>query len=313
MKIIDLRHKNRNTSLQQIRQALSDANIEVIEVEPSALSFITSMRIAAVAKHQRDSLTAVVVDSYRDAVAACSISSIGYPLPIIYCVPCDNRQQVPTGVAAELARKVNCWCFDSEQALEAYSRIPSLTMKSTRVLPRPAVPEIINSPISRHEPTTPLHLAWMGEITDAQTLEHAIHAIAAMPAGSWRFDIYGTGTAGRVMPAIKAAQRYADVDINWVGENYEWQNVFASADIMVQKSWAVSADEAAAMAHGIPVIDPGLNQAQATEILSQCISDSKLLPTLSAEAIERYQSKHSMSFHVEQWRELLASLFTNQQ
>ena len=308
MTILDTRETKYEPSLGTIHAAMDRAGIDVVPVKPSAMSFLTTMRLATAVKHCQDPEAVIVVDSYRDAIAASSVATIGRRIPIIYCVRCNNSEEVPAGVAHEVARSVDCWVFTSKRAQEAYRAISGLEMKRSEVIGHAANQEMVNAEIPESQHPAPLSLTWMGPITHTEPLVSAIQAAAAMARGTWRFRIFGSGPAGRVMPAVKAARRYGDIDIEWAGEEYEWPEVLATTDMMVQKAWDTDSYESAAMSHGIPIVDPDADMEGTINAMNACAADPEALKRMAQEARNSYMTEFSLSSHVEQWRKLLNSL-----
>lgn len=252
MKILDLRQEGIFPGdLQASRALLAERPGAVITVmHPSALSFATSMVIGSEVKKSGGEVTAVIVDRLKDAVGAVSARKLGGKFAIIYCVSETEPDDAPRSVPTEIENGIDCWVFPSEAILKAYAG-RNIKLRVAEVVQ----PIFITDTLPHHDPETPLRISWIGPVTDSRRLMDAIDAMAKFPDGTFRLDVYGTGKAGRVMPAVKEAKHCSNFETVWHGDDYKLENALRATDVLLAKSAVPDGTEALALASGIPVID----------------------------------------------------------
>lgn len=252
--------------------------LEVKNITPSSMSFLTSMRIATECKHNLPE--AVIVFSPSQAMAAISAQKItskknsNRPYPIILYVGHDS--DIPKAVTRQIAEGIDAVIYETTESRDKWQQVKNSNLfKKTYILPIPPTLSTLNSTTSPSNLTSPsdststltspsdssdssspsqLKLGYIGPIHNGLSLKKTIETLSRLDSDHRpKLTVIGTGRPRIVMPLVKLA-RANNVDVEWTGDEYDLIQILNSLDGFVQSTVALSSDEKIALKFGIPMI-----------------------------------------------------------
>ena len=280
-----------------------DYGIEIYQVEASVLSALTSMRVASALKKANAGI--VVCRRRKDAVGAVDarrLAQTANGVSIVYAPQTEEElsDKLPPATIAGLDAIVVPTASDAVR--------PHLQGEKTTVIePGAAKGADVHNPRATAEETSPLRISWFGPIEEYTLLENAVTAVGQTGKGAFALHVYGTGPARSVMPIVKGARHMEHLDITWHGDEEVTDHELCSTDLAIATTRIPNATDIRLRSIGVPVLD-----ATDAHILGETLktvgADRSLLSGLTEKALKEYNTRFSLRFHVEQWRNLIFSV-----
>lgn len=319
MQIIDI-SANGLTTLDVATMAMlkDDYGIETHHIEASVLSALTSMRVASALK--KTNAEVVVCRRRKDAVGAVDarrLADTGCTPVIVYAPQTEEElsDKLPPATVAGLAAIVVPTASDGAR--------PHLKGEKTVVIEPGGERNTKNSNPGGEGNTkngnecvttndvrirsTPLRISWFGPIEEYTRLENAVAAVGQTGKGVFALHVYGTGPARSVMPIVKGARHMEHLDIIWHGDEEVTDQELSSTDLAIATTRIPNATDIRLRSMGIPVLDAG-DAGILARTLKTVAADGSVPATLSETALTEYNTRFSLRFHVEQWRNLIFSI-----
>lgn len=192
-------------------------------LSPTLLSAITALKVGMLIDQADADL--VVASTMSDTVAAMSGCNIAKrKARAVAMVPPSAK--APRGVPTAVASEVAAWIFPSEQSRAAY---PGGLTSATVIAP------ISHLPFAAPEPDSKQTMLWAGPIDgNSERLRLAIRLVDS--SERWhRLDVYGTGRAREVMPAVRDGRAMANpAKLQWLPQETTLDVAAARASAIVQ-------------------------------------------------------------------------------
>ena len=230
----------------------TEIDIEVKTVNPSRLTFVTTMRIASECKHHTPSF--VMTHTIADTMAAISArelnstrdNTIPYPIFLFLSDNAETVKSIPT----EVAKKADAIVFESENGRKKWESIKNFDkIKKFEVVAFP----VKKTDISHHlnDITT---LGYVGPIGEGTTLRQFFDKISSSGlTDKLKIIVTGTGKARYVMPIVKGC-RANKLNVEWLGETYDEASVAMQLDGFVRSGETFADSEKNLLANGVPCV-----------------------------------------------------------
>lgn len=307
MRVIDLRQKIGHTDrkadsdyAQRIADLSAMQHIDLVRLDGGIFSVFISLKLTAELKKRP--AEAVLVSRERELAAAVNTLSLGYNYKIVFAPGSNSDADIPHSLAKSVADKIGLYIFSSEQAQRAWNKIQTIP-ENRQALLYPAVDESEAASVGPTPTDGLLHIGWVGDITHPELLDTAINVISRQPDGV-QLHVFGTGKAGRVMPIVRRTRDNSSLKIIWHGDDALSDVKPGQMHAYLQTQWTLTRQQMQAMRLGRPLLHCTDAEILATEY-GQLRND---YAQASVQAGKTFDTRHRLSFHVEQFARILLSI-----
>lgn len=276
------------------RSQLEEHGLTIEDLDPSSMSFLTSMRIAtACKKNTPDIVLTYTMSDALGAISACELTQKrGKNFKKAFRV--TSRTVIPHSIPKAIKNGIDIWIFDSCKTLNAWKVL--LEFRQTCIIGQAGAMFHVEHTTNKDTDNLPVELTFIGELGKAENLAKIVNAMANLePDQRPGIRVSGTGKARYVMPIVKRA-RLMDLNITWLGENFNIDTEIARADGFILSDNPYSSAEIQAMSAGVPPVD--------ASNLSEWINPDIRIG-MTKKAVENYASNHAPAAVASHFKNLL--------
>lgn len=232
-------------------------SMEVKTVRPSRFSFLTSMRIATLCKHENPDI--VWTYNLDDALGAISARKINKqsdtPLPYPIVLDIVDVATLGKSIPTEVAKNIDAIVFESEELQRKASAVKNIDLiKINTVIPLPGGNSIEET--NGCKITEPV-LGYILQGDELTTLKKMLSKLATLDTDKQvKLIVSGTGKARYVMPLVNIA-RANHLDVEWAGEKSNHEYLATKVSGFVPASYdRLTNTEKHLMASGLTPVSP---------------------------------------------------------
>lgn len=194
-----------------------------------------------------------------DAMAAISARKIKtddnkkIPYPIFLFIA--SSTEIPLTIQKDVASNIDAIIFENEKIKGAWEKVKNLNLiKHEEIISLPASSPKHQNPTKKNNSEKQI-LGFVGPLSKGEKLKKLIDGVNNIAQESRpKIIVAGTGKARYIMPIVKIA-RANRLDIEWLGEREDLENMYSQLDCFFVSGDSFTEDEKRLLADGVYAIN----------------------------------------------------------